>query len=514
MTEKAITSEALDDGGRLQPAQGLPKPTTAKPVPKDGVVVSPPALAEAVLSGKKSLIVKSKPYEIAGRELLLLSQGKALGIVKLGAIEKLDAKQFAELEPRHLISDETLKGWCEAQPSWCEGPWWGWAVKVVEKFDAPKDTSAGPGPHIVAKDVAVQGLTEKIQDPGTYDPGDITDDRLRDDFRILLAWYATWKKDPEGFAHSIETIETLLRKVIKELVRRGPDTIRFNPKGMMPSVRPFFLQVARDVKVPEEMYKRANLKVDSDPKQMTAAELDQAHWELHEMFSKESLSQNGVEGWSIEDIVNLHARVVDEMYKRGGGGHPPPPDNGLDEVSGDFEKYADKQPKWHEMPGRKVEKAEYARIQRSGQKRGPKISLTDVLPHLQTFKVRKPYIYLVGGLANHGETEGDIDILIKEGEELPEDLKHIIHFRLGRALPPEIAERIEIHYDNFHGPFTKFIELYDLTFERVNVKNEIKEMRLKREDDTEGEEYLDEREFVYAEECQKNWEDDDADDNS
>ncbi|KXH75416.1 MAG: hypothetical protein AM326_03430 [Candidatus Thorarchaeota archaeon SMTZ-45] len=210
-------------------------------------------------------------------------------------------------------------------------------------------------------------------------------------------------------------------------------------------------------------YEKQILRPDSDPGKMTTEELMEAHGRLHEMFE-----QGDVKGFSTEDVVNLHALVVDELTDRGKK-HPVPPNNGLDDVSEEFERNE-----------KKVEKR-YSRIQHSGVKRGERIELADVLRHFETFKLRKPYIYLVGGLANHGETEGDIDILVRDTEELPEDFKHALHFRLGRALPADMAERLEIHFDNFHGPFTNFVELYDLTFERVNPENEIKLMRAEEE---------------------------------
>jgi hypothetical protein len=177
-------------------------------------------------------------------------------------------------------------------------------------------------------------------------------------------------------------------------------------------------------------------------------------------------------------VVNLHARVVDELFERKVP-HPAPPDNGLDGASDDFERHLEEQPRdWTKVDTKKeaLEKRQYATVNPSGDQRGRRIYLGEVLEHLKSFKLRKPYIYLVGGLAIHGETEGDIDILIRDTEDLPESFKHAIHFRLGRALPPDLAERLQIHFDNFHGPFTDFVELFDLKFERVDPQNEVKEM--------------------------------------
>jgi len=487
--QKAITSGA---GGKLEPAQGLPgrrrrrpRPRVAAPSPKpieakteeipaDGLVVTPPKLAKAIVAGEATMLVKSRPLDVPAGEYVLLSLRRAVGVVKVGERVELTDEQFAQREAEHGISAADREEWAEAQPSWSEGPLWAWPVKLVEKFDEPRATDAEPGAHTVVRGVEVEQV-EKIQDVETYDPKDASDAVLRDDFRILLAWYASWKKDPEGFEHGLETIETLLRKVLKELVRRGKDVIQFNPRGMKSSVRQFFLQVARDVKVPEEMFKALGLETGTDPEGLTDAELVAAHWDLHQMYDRERWTQTGVKGWSTEDIVNLHARVVDELLERSKVEHPPPPDNGLDELSADFERNAEKQPAYHKRPTEKAER-EYATIHRSGVKRGEKITLADVLPHLKTFKARKPYVYLVGGLANHGETEGDVDILVNDMEDAPDWLKDVIHFRLGRSLPGEIAERLDIHFDRDRGPFTNFVELYDLVLERVNLEDEVKLM--------------------------------------
>ena len=252
--------------------------------------------------------------------------------------------------------------------------------------------------------------------------------------------------------------------------------------------------------------KQIALKPDSSVEEFTTDDLRRAHWKLHLMYRDEAAGKD-VKDWSVEDIVNLHARVVDQLFERDVK-HPAPPDDGMDDSSEDFERHEASQPNWT-----KPIQKRFQRIQHSGVKRGEKILIEDVLKHFQTFKLRKPYIYLVGGLANHGETEGDIDILVRDTEDLPEDFKHILHFRLGRALPPEMAERLEIHYDNFHGPFTNFVELFDLTFERVNPKNEVKEMRdlpsgILSESDKYG--LLSEREKAYVDVTEKQWEDDDV----
>ena len=122
------------------------------------------------------------------------------------------------------------------------------------------------------------------------------------------------------------------------------------------------------------------------------------------------------------------------------------------------------------------------------------IELTEFLDKWNSFSIRKPFISLVGSLANWERTEGDIDILVKAhdpssllealnraiarcfqiGEEQMADvLAQAIQFihtdslflaaqwRIERAFP-EWSDRLHILDDSFSGPFTNFVDLSDL----------------------------------------------------
>lgn len=85
---------------------------------------------------------------------------------------------------------------------------------------------------------------------------------------------------------------------------------------------------------------------------------------------------------------------------------------------------------------------------------------------------------MVGGLVIHGRTVGDIDILVNEGPDASREFKHVLQWRILRSLPPEFRDRVQFIYDEVRGPITDFIELYDLTLERVNPTNQIPQMSL------------------------------------
>ena len=141
------------------------------------------------------------------------------------------------------------------------------------------------------------------------------------------------------------------------------------------------------------------------------------------------------------------------------------------------------------------------------------LELADFLDKWNSFVIRKPFIFLVGSLANWQQTEGDIDILVKARDptplleaidraiiklfEIKEDaladlliqMHQFIHtdslflnvkWRIERAFP-EWKDRISVLDDSFSGPFTNFVELADLVAVARDEKErkEMSERKLK-----------------------------------
>jgi len=136
---------------------------------------------------------------------------------------------------------------------------------------------------------------------------------------------------------------------------------------------------------------------------------------------------------------------------------------------------------------------------------GDEITLEEVLNYYKKpIVISKGFVSLVGGLPERGSTTGDIDILIKWGENVPPEIVHPIKFRLGRALPPELSSRIQFLLDSFHGPFTSYVPLYDLVLvpsDRILI--EMEEGRLSDEivfiiDNAEDEKWCREYGFKYG----------------
>ncbi|MFO8091021.1 MAG: hypothetical protein R6U13_14370, partial [Desulfatiglandaceae bacterium] len=75
-----------------------------------------------------------------------------------------------------------------------------------------------------------------------------------------------------------------------------------------------------------------------------------------------------------------------------------------------------------------------------------------------------------------------IDILVKDSEELPDEFRHVLEWRIMRSLPEKYWDRVQFHYDSFHGPFTDNLPVFDLTIERVNEDNQVFRMEADTDD--------------------------------
>ncbi|RKY26045.1 MAG: hypothetical protein DRP62_00095 [Planctomycetota bacterium] len=118
---------------------------------------------------------------------------------------------------------------------------------------------------------------------------------------------------------------------------------------------------------------------------------------------------------------------------------------------------------------------EYAPVPPSGRgDKGKKIKLKDILNKLKPFSVRKPVAYIVGSLAVHGESNNDIDIVVR-GEDWSPEQRMAFDFRIYRMFADilgvpydEVPKYVSIHYTSA-GPFTSYVPIYEETF--IPIKN-------------------------------------------
>jgi hypothetical protein len=232
-----------------------------------------------------------------------------------------------------------------------------------------------------------------------------------------------------------------------------------------------------------------------------------AHLVYDTAFSESTT--NSIDGLSREDLVNAHIFIVREMIRRGDE-HPriiAPTGNSSrdaldmatlhadpelreayknaeikDEVIGeatDEEKaYHIEERRRHRAGKPAAAKAgtteDLAAINSGAEGKYDEIGLEEVLDHFaKGFLLRAPVVRVVGSLVNHGKTKNDIDLLI-DGPLDPKTL-HVIKFRLGRMLPPELSKRVQFHTDDDPdvggaGPFSAYVDLFDLKIEPAREK--------------------------------------------
>lgn len=88
---------------------------------------------QLIHSGLKKLIIKQKEYKkMVNKPLLLVSKDKAYGIIKLEKPFKIGKKEFIELFPFHLVTEEELKEWNFRFPLFA------YPFQIIKLFKKPK----------------------------------------------------------------------------------------------------------------------------------------------------------------------------------------------------------------------------------------------------------------------------------------------------------------------------------------------------------------------------------------
>ena len=125
------------------------------PLPSDGLTISPVEMAEAILDGRKTLLVKSRPFDIAGRDWLLLSGNVAFGVLKLGDPKGIDVAEVDKLEGETLMSPEARE---DVLPGRDE--FWVYPITRADRFPTPRPISPLTEPKIVVRGVEFKPVSD------------------------------------------------------------------------------------------------------------------------------------------------------------------------------------------------------------------------------------------------------------------------------------------------------------------------------------------------------------------
>jgi hypothetical protein len=120
-------------------------------------------------------------------------------------------------------------------------------------------------------------IIRKIELIDGYDPVEVTDKALYEDFRITLDWMVSWNQDEKSVKFSRPQILKVLVSIIEEIVRRGPTVGKFNFSEMTPAGFSSFDAAIRfgNITIPDEM-------VVSDEQKLAKSSLKVPLWKRNE----------------------------------------------------------------------------------------------------------------------------------------------------------------------------------------------------------------------------------------
>lgn len=124
------------DGARLELAQH-----------RRGIYLVPPH-GELIHRGKKTAIVKSRRFNIANRELILVSGNKAYGIITFNDPQPITRAQFKLLRDQHRITEQERERWWPAKRRL-----WFYTIKTYKPFESPLSIQVPPGTQTFIQDV-------------------------------------------------------------------------------------------------------------------------------------------------------------------------------------------------------------------------------------------------------------------------------------------------------------------------------------------------------------------------
>ena len=108
--------------------------------------------AQLIWQGRKKAIVKSKKFVThIGEPLYLLQNQVCYGVIRLDSPVEISLKEFSELAPKHLVSEEERKDWWSGYTKLFYYP-----VIVDSRFDPPREAEYDPHAQVFVSEVKLK----------------------------------------------------------------------------------------------------------------------------------------------------------------------------------------------------------------------------------------------------------------------------------------------------------------------------------------------------------------------
>jgi predicted nucleotidyltransferase len=188
----------------------------------EGMII---ANAQDIYEGHRKLIVDSRMYNNKIDKLLyLMDKDFCYGIMRLKRPDKVNLDEFKTLEDKHKITDEERQKWWPYKEIL-----YSYNFELEDRFDCPKRIILKEEPKTPFVEKWEYAEQELIQGNIKYfDPESKSTAVLKDDWRIVNAWYSS-KKGGLNVKYSLEDIINLAKMIYLELKKRG---VEFHPESM------------------------------------------------------------------------------------------------------------------------------------------------------------------------------------------------------------------------------------------------------------------------------------------
>lgn len=147
MPDDLTTEELETDGGARPVAVGVPPKPRPRDIPTEGLILVEP-FATWVAQGIKPVVIKSRPFKISGRPMLLVTKDRALGVLTLSRPREIGVAEFKRTVDLHRLDEKTRKKFWPGKKKF-----WAYKVLKLQVFAAPLLIRRPPGAQVTIRDI-------------------------------------------------------------------------------------------------------------------------------------------------------------------------------------------------------------------------------------------------------------------------------------------------------------------------------------------------------------------------
>ena len=216
MLDDLTTEELETDGGARPVAVGAPpKP---RDIPTEGLILVEP-FATWVAQGIKPVVIKSRPYKISGRPMLLVTKDRALGVLTLSEAREIGVAEFKRTVDLHRIDEKTRKKFWPGK-----NKFWAYKVLKLQVFAAPLLIRRPPGAQVTIRDIEFKGEVAELYDVTKADAVEALRAAIGSLARVASAWAKSvlpFLQGPKEAVRLVKETPAVVQEVAK-LIRARP----------------------------------------------------------------------------------------------------------------------------------------------------------------------------------------------------------------------------------------------------------------------------------------------------